>query len=270
MRLLISLAILLFVAWFSAASLASEPVSRLYLPVKSGQFTPQIEALQRELKKQNLHNIKIETIDYWYGFQQGLRTGAEGIYFAPPHFAAWAINQHQFIPLVRLSEPISYVIVVARNNFSLFELNDLAEQTICASRPLNLEYLMVNKALSDTLLPPDIEIVDSVPEQMLNQATRCQAFSTSELTFNKMALQFPDRFIRLFQSERFNNYVVVAHPEVPNARIEAVQVFLLQKRTQEILAPISKLFTEDGKLVPSVAADYPASYWQSLSQYWVK
>ncbi|MEM7359456.1 MAG: PhnD/SsuA/transferrin family substrate-binding protein [Pseudomonadota bacterium] len=259
---------LLVAGTVSSSVLANDAITRLYLPVTSGKFTPVINSLQQELEKQNLQNIRIETIDYWYGFQQGLRTGQKGIYFAPPHFVAWSVSRHSFIPLVRLNEPISYVIVVARNNFHLFELNDLAEQKICASRPLNLEYLVVNQALSNTLLAPDIEIVDSVADQMLDESSPCQAFSITDHTYRKLAVQFPDQFIRLYQSDRFNNYAVVAHPEVPNARVEAVQVFLLQKRTQEILAPISKLFSDGAKLVPSVVNDYPDDYWQSLEQYW--
>jgi hypothetical protein len=161
-----------------------------------------------------LNNISIETVDHGHNYQQGLRAGRIGIYFAPPHFAAWAIDHHGFRALVHLSEPLSYVIAVEQNRTNLFEVGFLASKRICARKPLNLDYLLINKGLENSLAPAQIKIVPRVSDQMDAEDTLCDAFSISKSVFDQFTKTQPERFIKLSQTDNYPNCGLIGHPIV--------------------------------------------------------
>ncbi|NNC99686.1 MAG: PhnD/SsuA/transferrin family substrate-binding protein [Gammaproteobacteria bacterium] len=227
-----------------------------------------LETLAEDLISKGLTNIRIQTSDHWHSFQQGLRASRLGIYFAPPHFAAWAISKHGFKPLVRLSEPISYVIATKTAKPRIFEINDLAGRSVCSGKPLNLDYLLINRALGNRLPAATIKVVNSVEKQMRNPATLCEAFSISNHQFEKTADAVPGEFIKLYQSTNYNNYVFVAHPDVSEKQISKLQHYLLNLDSQALLSPMLLVFAAEAKLLRSSPDDYPSDYWRVLTPYW--
>ena len=134
----------LFLVWIWApvTQAQNDDALTLYLPVLENDRPQMFTALDRRLQSAISSPLNLRGIDYWHGFQHGLRSGRKGLYFAPPHFAAWAIAEHDFTPLVRLSGTLRYVIAADRSNPQLFEINDLANRPICTTKPLNLDYLL--------------------------------------------------------------------------------------------------------------------------------
>jgi hypothetical protein len=241
---------------------------KLYLPVNSALYPEQITEIKADFRQMGLNNITIETVDYGHNYQQGLRAGRIGIYFAPPHFAAWAIDHHGFHALVHLSEPLSYVIAVERSLTTLFEVRDLAGKRICARKPLNLDYLLVNKVLQNNLVPAQIKIVDRVSDQMDSEDTSCKAFSISRSIFDQFEKKYPERFIKLYQTNNYPNYGLISHPKIKQSDLEKTKAYFLLDRTQLMLAPLLKEFANSHRLVASSAKHYPRRYWQELVPYW--
>jgi len=59
----------------------------LYLPISSQQFPSLKSGLQEALTAQGLGQLEIKTADFWQSYQQGIRHGRIGIYFAAPHYS---------------------------------------------------------------------------------------------------------------------------------------------------------------------------------------
>lgn len=249
-------------------SAVKQSTLEVYLPVRLSEFSSEIKQLSAELLKHGLSQVEFKTIDYWHNYQQGLRAGREGVYFAPPHFAAWAISEHQFLPLLRLAEPLSYVIAVNRNQPNFFEINDLADKAVCSTQPLNLDYLLINNALGDGYLSADIVVVNSVPVEMRKASSDCDGFSLSNFAFEKVDYRAPNRFIRLHKSKQYNNYVMVSHPATSAEKAAALIEFFALQKTQNLLKPILSQFASETNLIPSIASDYPSHYWRELAPYW--
>lgn len=263
--LLISL--LMPTTWAQDAD-SDEQLIDIYLPINSLHSSDELNRFKADLKNAGLSSLNLNTVDYWSGFQQGLRNGRIGIYFSPPHFAAWAISQHNFIPLVHIVEELAYVIAVKRNDPSIFEVSDLAGRQVCARQPLNLDYLLVTSALKESLIPADIKIMEPVSEQMKNDKTSCDAFSVSKHVFEELELQDPERFIRLHQTEKYTNYGLIAHPDLDPLLLDRIHTYFLLDRSQKLLAPLLKEYASKLKLVRSSPEDYPPQYWTSLIPYW--
>lgn len=239
-----------------------------YLPLHSDQFPQIITKLETALQKAGITDLSVRTADYWQGYQQGLRRGRKGVYFAAPHFAAWSINQHDFEPLLRLNEPLRFVIANKRANSQHFEINDLANQKICTQRPLNLDYLLVNTGFDNPVLSANTLSVWSVIDEINNPKSGCAAFAISDHFFITLEKSRPQEFIRLQQGRRFNNYVFIAHPSLSHARGNKIRTFLLREDIQALLQPIYKLTSTKTKLVSASRQDYPLSYTAPLAPYW--
>jgi hypothetical protein len=74
------------------------------------------------------------------------------------------------------TEPVSCVIAVEQNRTNLFEVGGLASKRICTRKPLNLDCLLINKVLENSLVPAQIKIVDRVSDQMDAEDTLCGPF----------------------------------------------------------------------------------------------
>jgi len=248
-------------------SIAAEKLA-FYLPLHSSQHPKLVSELEHALQISGLDNLKVRTADYWQGYQQGIRLGRKGVYFAAPHFAAWSINQHDFAPIVRLDEPLKYVIAIRRKNSQYFEINDLARQKVCSERALNLDYLLVNTGFDNPVLSANTVAVWSVMDEIVDQNTDCVAFAISDHAFNRLEKNKPREFIRLQQGPRFNNYTFVAHPNLNTALINKLRAFLLREDIQALMQPLFRPITTKAKLVNAYRRDYPLNYLTQLAPYW--
>ena len=109
--------------------------------------------MRSDFDRMRLTNITIETVDHGHNYQQGLRAGRIGIYFAPPHCTAWTVDHHGFRALVHLSEPLAYIVTVEQSRTNLFEVGNLASNRICDRKPLNLDYILISKVLENSSVP---------------------------------------------------------------------------------------------------------------------
>lgn len=240
----------------------------LYLPYQSSQFPELSVRLDAALSAAGLAQFFTVTTDYWHPYQQGIRQGRPGVYLAAPHFVAWAHHRHQFIPFLKLSSPLQYVIATRHDDAQYFELRDLAEQNVCSTRAMNLDFLLVKDAFQDTLKPAINKIVNSVSSAMEYDNQNCAAFAVSEQTFKAFNTEDPQRFIRLYQGPEYRNYAFMVHPGVPRESAIQLKNFLRSPTALDVLAPVLSEFATQPKLVPVKRRDYPASYLEALKPYW--
>ena len=243
---------------------------KLYLPIESKPFSSMIKALENDLLKNNINDIEIESIDHWHAYQQGLRAGRVGFYFAPPHFAAWAFSEHGFKAMLRISDPLSHVIAAKRTNSDIFEINDLINKHVCSEKAYSLSYLAGGSVINKQVGSANIEIVESVEKQMTKATTNCDAFSISDHLFKKLSMKSPTRYIRLHQSIKTNNYALIAHPDIADQRIAALTKYFLKSESQKLITPLLSIFSKSGNLILSKPTDYPSDYYKNLIPYWKK
>ncbi len=251
----------------AAPSIGTMPI-KLHFPIESDSLKKSARLVQTRLHAEGLDQIEVVAVRYLHNYQRSLRKGHYGIYLAAPHYTAWALKEHNFAPIFRLAEPLKYVIAAHRSNPRVFEINDLDNERVCAQTPLNLDYLLVNRAFDKPLHSADIVSVRSVRQEMLEADSPCVGFAISDHYFKEMARQRPGRFIRLQQSKVYNNYALIAHPEIPAAMLGKLRSVLVKDTLRKALKPLFSQFANRTDLIEAKREDYPASYLQPLVAYW--
>lgn len=240
----------------------------LYLPIHKSQFPKLAQRLNIELKQAKLDQIEVKFADYWHPYQQGLRRGRPGIYLSAPHFSAWAINKHNFQPLLKLNGQLQYFIVSRHSDSHIFEVRDLENKTVCTQAAMSLDFILLRNATKDNILAPKTLRVPSTVQAMRDNRQDCDAFTLSAHLFNEFLLDVPFQFTRLQQSSMFLNYAFVAHPTTPRATQYAVKKFLLRPDIQILLNPVYKLYSSEPKLLNVKLNDYNTNQMKLLLPYW--
>lgn len=267
----ILLTLIVFILSNTSSAEAIESTSSkipFYLPIESEQFPDLITNLEQALISAGLENIDVKTSNYWHPYQHGMRKGRKGIYFAAPHFAAWTISKHRFVPLLRLADPLKFVVASRYSDSHFFEVNDLARRNVCSQQALNLDFLVLRNAFDNPLFSANSVTVKSVAQEMAADNPMCDAFVVSDHIFKQFEKQQPKRFIRLQQGKQFNNYAYVSHPALGAKNVTPLARFLLSEKITALLAPMYRLFSERTLLLLARESDYPTSYIDSLKPYW--
>lgn len=259
---------LMLCAAVSVSSFAKEDI-RFYLS-NSSQTNPNLHsALQLELDKAGLSYIKVSSTDFWHPFIQGIRQGRTGIYFAAPHFSAWAVKQHQFVPLLKLSGNLQYVLLSRQNDIDIFEVSDLARKRICASKAPNLDFILANSALTSSLNSPIIISKTSSATAMLKGDKDCDAFVVSEHIFTQHALKNPYRFVRLQQSKKQLNHAFISSPDVDIETLTAFKKVMLSKTVTTLLEPLYSEYSSRPILIRATDDEFGKTQNDYLNKIWI-
>ena len=268
MRTSITVVLISVFLFFSSANQAQEvPKIPFYLPIHSSQLNDTVVKLNDELLETGF-NFEIKHSDLWQQYQQDIRSGKPGIYFAPPHFTAWLIQQKGFIPLLRVKDKLRYVIASKTNDQDIFEISDLVDRKICTQNPLNLDYLLIKYAFRRNIQTADTHLVNSVFDEINSTDTPCSAFSISNHIFEQQELKNSGKYIRLAQSNEWNNYAFTMHPSLTEEFLAPLLQLLNEQKTQEILAPLLTLTGQEALLIDATSNDYPIEYLEELEEYW--
>ncbi len=240
----------------------------LYLPVLSAAYPRLNDKLDGALAAEGVPNVTVKNVDFWHPYQHGLRQGRIGVYFAQPHFAAWAIHQHGFIPLLKLHGRLKYVLATERDKQYLFEVSDLAGQNVCREAGLNLGTVWLNRLLGEHRITASSSELPSVEQNMLKQAVDCDAFVIQEIAYQRVNKDQKQRFIRLAQSPEYKHNVFVAHPKIARAQLKKLYKALKSKAATKVLMPYLRDLSQWQNLLPVKAKDYPANDSELLHTYW--
>lgn len=229
-----------------------------------------IKSLQLEFNNANLAHIKVKNTHFWHPYIQGLRQGKKGFYLAAPHFSAWTINKHQFIPLIKLAGTLQYVLISRRNDINIFEVNDLARKRICASKAPNLDFILANNALQKSLNSPQIIAKESAFHSMRSNDNQCDAFVISEHLFKQYSLQQPFEFIRLQESQTYPNYAFLSSPNIDPAIQFKFKKIIMSKNVQTLLKPVFDNYSSKPILLSANNEDYSKVQNPYLEKIWAK
>ena len=268
-RFSIKLIFMPFLLFFSSINQAQE-TQRIpfYLPIHSSQLKDTIVKFNDALLEHGFR-FELRHSDLWQQYQQDVRTGRIGVYFTPPHFTAWLVQQHKFTPLLKIESKLKYIIASKAHDHHIFEINDLIDKKICTQNPLNLDYLLIKHAFRQNIQTAETHIVKSVFDEMTKTETPCSAFSISNHIIENQELSSV-KYIRLAQSAELNNYAFSMHPSLTEEFLAPLQQLLSKKETIEILAPMLKLTANDAALIEVKNGDYPSKYLTELEGYWGK
>lgn len=73
----------------------------------------------------------------WRAYQHGMQAGKYDLAFDGAHFASWRITHSYHEPLIRLSSPARFVVVVSQSERAVAGVPELAGRRLCAPPPPN-------------------------------------------------------------------------------------------------------------------------------------
>lgn len=242
----------------------------LFLPVVSSVYPKLADKLEAALRKEQVEGIEVKNVDFWHPYQQGLRRGRVGVYFAQPHFAAWAINKHSFLPVYKLHGRLKYVLAAPRDNQSLFEVRDLAGKTLCREPGLNLGTVWLNDLLGKHRVTAQSAELPSVEKHMQNIRSNaiCDAFVIDDFAYDRINEKQRGRFIRLAQSPEYKHNAFVAHPDIAPQTIARLKQALKSKAVKKVINPYFEHLSKWQNLLPPKISDYHAADSKLLDAYW--
>ncbi len=263
-------ACLLLALWSSVLfnPLKAEQRINLYLPIVSALYPELANELQRSFSNAELTQIQVHNADFWHPYQQGVREGRVGIYFAQPHFAAWLITQHDFNPVFKLHGQLKYVLAARRSDTSIFEVSDLAGKRVCRESGLNLGTVWLNQVFGQHHLSSRSQEVHSAEQDMLAMNPDCDAFVLSERAYRRVNSAKMGKFIRLQQSPVYKHFAFVAHPDINQEVIKRVQSVLKNKSTKLRLKAYFNELSQWQNLLPINDGDYNHEDTELLRTYW--
>jgi len=128
--------------------------------------------------------------------------------------------------------------------------------------------LLIKHAFRRNVQTSDTHLVKSVLDEINNPETTCSAFSISNHIYEQLELENPAKYIRLAQSDEWNNYAFSMHPSLTEEFLAPLLQLLNTKKTQAILAPLLTLTGPEALLIDATENDYPVDYLEELNGYW--
>lgn len=239
-----------------------------YLPY-STQVYPQLESsVEQALVESGLGSIAIESGDQWQLYLDAIRSGTPGIYWAAPHFSAWLVHNHEFIPMFKLKTPLEFSIIVRKDNFAIFALTDLSQRTVCTQHTANLDFIVASRLFEQRNIQPARAVTWRIAQNLADNDQRCDAFVVSNVLLERVLTDHPEHWIKLYTGATFVNYSLLAHPDTPQAIIEQLSSAMTAPGFVSTLGPLWQDFSHDGQLEPAKPADYSASLLEFLQPMW--
>jgi phosphonate transport system substrate-binding protein len=184
-------------------------IDRIYGPV-AVQFT---EDLGRP--------VHLKTKPTFGKFAEELRKETYDIILVHPFFYVEARDKHHYVPLARLEEPLTAMVIV-REDDPLETLADLKGKTIGLPPALAAVSELVKASLIDARLVPGVDVA---LEHYRTKPSCLQAVAIGRVAacgLPRFALSQidPDNTLKLrliFETDPVSNFVFAAHPRVPES-----------------------------------------------------
>lgn len=250
---------------------SNEPLT-LYLPSINQSEANLAKRIEAEFRNQGLRLFRVRGTRFWHPFQNGIRSGKKGIYFAQPHMAAWAISKHNFEPVFRLHGRLNFVLAATKTNTKLFELEDLNGEVICHESGLNLGKLWLEQVLGEYQIAANRREVTNVElaTQDTEESQKCDAFVLENLAYERANKAARGKYIRLAQSRFYKHNVFIAHPELTSHEKLTFKKALKSAEMKELLKPYLLTLSKWDNLVEVSEEDYSKEESSLLEPYWVR
>ena len=257
---IIALTTLLLFSYSTVSSAASEGyrfgVFPYLSPVRMDQiYSPASQQLSKSLNQP----VKFRTSSSFKKFLSKLKTGFFDFALIQPFWYPIAVDQHDYLPAVRMQEPfVSLIMVLDKNKYK--SIDDLKGTTI-ATPPANVPVVhMARQTLIDNNIIPGKDIqfahfnsVDSCFQQVLiGKASACVAPPFAPAVFEK---NMNVKLKTLLKSFSIPNMSLVIHSRVPiQDRKKLQQEFLSWPSSDEGRVILEKMQTRG--FIPLRDKDY--------------
>jgi phosphonate transport system substrate-binding protein len=166
-------------------------------------------------------SVQLKTKPTFEKFLEELRRATYDIILVHPFFYVEARDEHDYVPLARLDEPLT-AVVMAREDDRLASLADLAGRKIGLPSALAAVSALIKASLLDVGLLPGVDVhlehYRSKPSCL--RAVAAGRAAACGLPRFALAQIDPDNDLKLrlmFETEAVSNLVFAAHPSVPEA-----------------------------------------------------
>jgi len=194
-------------------------------------------------------------VDNWLSYQSDIQNGAYDIVFDGPAFIGWRMAKYGWTPLVKLPGNLRFVVIVAKNNKVVKNLEDLEGYPLCGFAPPNLATLTIQFEFTNPARQPRLIAVRTFAKAYQGVVSgKCvAAIMQSKLYRHINAKRHAARVI--FRSQPLPNQAFSAGPRVPAAMRAQIIAALLSIQGN---AATSKLRAEfkSGQFVPATAQEY--------------
>lgn len=268
-RLIQTALLLLTLSGEAGSSTSNAPVLTLYVPFNETVSPSGASTLQQALLESANSAQEVDVVTDWNTYLMAIRDGASGVFLAAPHFAAWLIHEHDFSPIARINDTLSYTVMSRARDHQLFSVRDLAGRVVCTQPRLSLDFVMASNLLPADSKPMQLAVTRSIAERLANRDERCAAFAVSERLAREVEASSPGEFVRLYQSKQWPPYALLINKELANgAGYEQIRGALLEPAMQQWLADVVRHETNSVEFVSATAADYPPELRNLLIEYW--
>ncbi len=215
-------------------------------------YVPLIDHLSRA----SGNRIIMERSADWRAYQRRMRAGKYDLAFDGAHFASWRITHSRHEPLIRLSTPARFVVVVSQSGEPITGLPQLAGRRLCAPPPPDAGTLSLYRHYDNPARRPLL-----VPVHAKEQAYARMTAGACEAALLPMHvyLQTKPLYARaVFRTLEMPGDTFTAGPRLSSEQKSVLSQALLSAEGQ---AAIRSLYTRRGdaerlKVVPAKSSDY--------------
>lgn len=202
----------------------------------------------------------------WLSYQNEMRKGDYDLVFDGPHFVGWRARQIGHAPLLKLPQPLVWV-VVTRADSPLKSIKELAGRRVCVHAPPNLGTLTLQSLFDNPARQPYlIEIKGWQAAYQGVAEGRCDA---TILPRDNLRKYDPDGRVAkvVHQHQPYPNQAFTAGPRItPQLRARIVAA-LMSEHGRQITAPLRERFGQGADMVPASMDEYQEAALV-LKTYW--
>ncbi len=165
--------------------------------------------------------VQLKTKPTFEKFRDELRQATYDIVLVHPFFYVEARDEHDYVPLARLDEPLT-AVMMARADARLVSAADLAGKTIALPSALAAVSALVEASLLDAGLLPGVDVhlehYRSKPSCLRAVAGgRAAACGLARFALTQIDPNNDLKLRLMFETEAVSNFVFAVHPRVPEA-----------------------------------------------------
>jgi hypothetical protein len=207
------------------------------------------------LDKATGQHFVLKTYPNYHVYWRDLRAAAPTDFaFEEAHFTDYRINRQHFTPLVRVSDPTKFTLLVD-NSMVAGGVNGLIGRRIVSMSAPSLGYLLLGELYKNPIAQPEIQSVAATWKDGVEMVFSGE--TDAAMVPNYIASTYPN-LVPLSESREFMGRALSAGPTVPaDVRKKVTDAMLVLHKDNSLYDVINELGAT--QFVPATAAEYAGS-----------
>ncbi|HEX9625972.1 MAG TPA: PhnD/SsuA/transferrin family substrate-binding protein [Acidiferrobacterales bacterium] len=228
--------------------------------------SPPRESMQKEMEiyqpiAEFLSRATGETITYeypgnWLTYQTKMLKNQYDVLFDGPHFVGWRITKKEHIPLAKLPQPQTWIVITKAGHPRAKRLSELAGQKVCVHAPPNFGTLTLLSLFTNPARQPYMAEIKGWKAGF--QGVMDGKCSATILPLTNWKEFDPDGTMStvLHRHQPYPNQAFTAGPRVPTALKNKMITALLSPAGQQAMSKLREQFAGGKELVPADKDEY--------------